>query len=355
MPLAPETDVLISADSHVMEPADLWARQLGAKLRDEIPTYSEDPNVNKFSEHSGGQDPSMRIGEMARDGVSAEVLYPTRALDQFGILNGALQEASFRIYNEWLEEYCAVAPDRLFGVACISVFRIEEAIREAERAKKAGARGLMIWQSPPQEMSFSGDYYYPLWEAAQALDMPVSLHVVTGAPFPPGSAFARRSSIEFLRFAVTEKLNLVTTSLKDLIGSGTFDRFPGLKVVVVECEVSWMPFFMSQLDKYTADKYTTKRGHVRQVLRPPSEYLGRNLFATFFNDKAMGPLVEDWGADCWMWSNDFPHPNSTWPKSREVIARDLAKLSPSLRSRLLRENVSRLYGLKAITPLAEIH
>lgn len=335
-----------------MEAADLWAKRLPASMRNKIPQYTDDPNVNKFQHHDGGKDPALRVNEMAQDGVSAEVLYPSRALEHFGIPDPVLQEACFRVYNAWLEEYCAVASERLFGIACISLYRMDQAIKEAERAKKAGARGVMIWQAPPEDLPFSGRYYEPFWEAMQSLDLPVSLHIVSGAPFAPGVALKKRSPTEFLNFAIAERLSFALTSLVDIMGSGTFDRFPRLKVILVENEVSWIPFFINQLDKYTGELYAKKQGFTYQITRRPSEYLGQNLFATFFNDSPAASLIEKWGAESWMWSNDFPHPNSTWPNSREVIKRDLGALSPTVRSKLVRENVSRAYGLAEIPPLA---
>lgn len=344
-----DAGLLISADSHVMEAGDLWVRNLPASMRSKAPQYPEGKEANRFAAHDGGRDPKHRIQEMATDGVSGEVLYPTRALDQFGIKDVQLQEACFKVYNDWLQEYCAVAPERLFGVACISAFRIAEAIKEAERSKQAGMRGLMLWLAPPNEYPFSGGHYDPLWEAAQALDMPVSLHILTGAPYAPGVALTPRIPTDLFNFAMTEQIGHTMKTLVHMIASGVFDRFPKLKVIIVETEVSWMPFMMCQMDKYNQKKY--RDAPIMKMV--PSDYFRRNIFATFFNDPPSGSLFEQWGADMWMWSNDFPHPNSTWPNSRDVIARDMSHLSAGLRAKLVRENVARVYGLPEILPLAK--
>ena len=345
-----DTGLLISADSHVMEAGDLWVRQLPASMRSKAPQYPEGKEANRFAAHDGARDPKNRIHEMATDGVSSEVLYPTRALDQFGISDIALQEACFKVYNDWLLEYCSVAPDRLFGVACISAYRIDEAIREVERCKKAGMRGLMIWLAAPPELAFSGSHYDPLWEAAQAMEMPVSLHILTGAPYGLGVALTPRIPTDLFNFAMTEQIGHTMKTLVHMIASGVFDRFPKLKVIIVETEVSWMPFMMCQMDKYNLKKYRDNP----IIKMHPSEYFKRNIFATFFNDPPSGQLFEKWGGDNWMWSNDFPHPNSTWPHSREVIARDMGHLAPELRAKLVRENVTRIYNLPEIQPLANL-
>src|SRR3954468_1137966 len=116
--------LLISADSHVIEPIDLWTRQLPAPFKNRAPTY---PEKHSFKVHAGGHDPAKRVKAMAQDGVSAEVLYPSLTMDQFGLEDPELQEACFRIYNDWLIEYCNYCPERLFGVACISSYRIDQA------------------------------------------------------------------------------------------------------------------------------------------------------------------------------------------------------------------------------------
>jgi predicted TIM-barrel fold metal-dependent hydrolase len=345
-------DVLISSDSHIMESLDLWVERLPAAFKDRAPRYDHLRQKNETAAHPGGNDPRARIKEMAVDGVSGEILYPTIQMDQFGMTDVALQEACFRAYNDWLIEYCSVSPERLYGIAAISVYNIDNAIKEMERCKKAGMRGVMIWQIPPAELSFATDHYDRFWAAAQEMGMPVSLHILTGAPFPPGELIRSSrtaTALEGIHRAVNTKLLYVSDSLLDLVGSGTFDRFPNLKVVLVENEVSWMPFVVSQWDKYAA------RGGNFQLKAKmlPGEYVKRNVFATFFNDPPINwVLGNGWGTDNLMWSNDFPHPNSTWPKSREVIARDLGHLSAETRYKLVNGTVSKLYGLPKIGLLA---
>ena len=179
----PGTEVLISADSHVMEDPSMWAHRLPAGLRDRAPDYRHLQGGNSFQAHPGGSDPAERLKEMAVDGVSAEVLYPTVALDQFGIDDPELQEACFQVYNSWLIEYCSHAPDRLVGVPCISLYNVDSAVRELKRCRAAGLRGALVWQIPPAQLSFATNHYERFWAAAQDLEMPVSLHILTGMRF----------------------------------------------------------------------------------------------------------------------------------------------------------------------------
>src|SRR5438067_13786919 len=119
-------EIIISADSHVMEAVDLRKSRVPAEFREEAPVYKRNP-TGSLPEHPGGHDPNARIREMETDGVSAEVLYPTLGLKLFGLDDARLQEACFRVYNDWLIEYCQLAPERLLGVSCSAVYEIDQA------------------------------------------------------------------------------------------------------------------------------------------------------------------------------------------------------------------------------------
>lgn len=340
-PAAATKELLISADSHVMEPHDLWETRLPAQFKEAAPKFPAPKVGEGFQAHPGGQDPHARLKEMIQDGVSAEVLYPTLGLSLFGMEDARLQEACFRVYNDWLIDYCQLNSDRLVGVPCLSAYDIDHAVAELERCTKAGLKGGIIWQAPPKELPLQSEHYNRLWAAAQDLDAPISLHILTGFSYFTGGLSAR-GGIEHYRGSVNLKMLDAANSLFDLVFSGVLDRYPRLKVVIVENEIGWLPFLLQQWDYY----YRRFKGvNPPPIDEPPSFYTNRQLYVTFFNDAAGCRMLEWWGQDCAMWSNDFPHPNSTWPNSRDVIARDLAHLSDEVRQKLLWQNVVRLYGM----------
>jgi predicted TIM-barrel fold metal-dependent hydrolase len=281
-----------------------------------------------------------RLKAMALDGVAAEVLYPTLAGRLFYLDDAALQQACFQVYNDWLIEYCAAVPDRLFGVAAISVYDMEVAVKELARCKKAGLRGAMIWQYPPAALPFTSDHYERFWAASQELEMPVSLHISTG--HGPSKGFRSERGMESYRRTINGRTQEIMEALFDIIFSGVLERFPRLKLAIVENEVGWIPFWLQQCDRYF------QRYRVVDPLRiksRPSEYFYRQIYATFFNDEVGGRSLSWFGVENCMWSSDYPHSNTTWPHSREVIQRDLGHLPAEARSKLVRENVARLYQL----------
>lgn len=329
-------EIIISADSHTMEPANLWQSRLPASLRERAPKL---PPRNSPGEKPGGYDPKARLEEMAVDGVTAEVLYPTLGLALFAMEDAEAQEACFRVSNDWLIEYCQAAPGHLVGIPMISLYNVGNAVRELERCKKEGLVGALIWQVPPEHLPFTSDYYDPFWEAAQDLKMPVNLHILTGFNY---SRF-KREGLEVYRSAVNRKLTDAANALFDIVFSGVLERYPRLKLVLVENEIAWIPFYVHEWDKYYV-RHSPR--HPISISKPPSEYVNQQVYATFFSDPTGGRLLDWWGADTCMWSNDYPHAASTWPHSREVIARELGHLPPDVFRKVVRENVIGLYDLK---------
>jgi predicted TIM-barrel fold metal-dependent hydrolase len=336
----PPTEIIISADSHVMELPDMWQTRLPQSMRDRAPIFPPQNMAPGFKPHPGGFDPYERVREMAQDGVSAEVLYPTLGLKLFGMDDARLQEACFQAYNDWLIEYCRVSPDRLVGIGLISVYDIDHAIGELERCKQSGLLGAEIWQVPPPELSFLTDHYERFWAAAEAMGIPISLHILTG--FNYSRSAQSFSGLELYRGSVNWKLVDVMNCLFDIMFTGVLDRFPKLKLVLVENEIGWIPFVLQQWDYYVR-RFREANPPPMQGL--PSDYFLRNVYATFFNDAVGGRSLGSWGTENFMWSSDYPHGNSTWPHSHDVIRRDLGHVSDEARNKLVRENVTKLYGI----------
>ncbi len=341
-------EVLISSDSHVMEPPDIIAERVDARFRDQAPRFPQLKVGESFQTHPGGSDPNCRIKEMETDGLSTEVLYPTYLLPHFAMDNAELQAACFRAYNDWLIDYCKVAPRRLIGIAAISVYDIDEAVRELQRCAKAGLKGSIIWQAPHPDLPFRSEHYNGFWAASQDLNLPVNLHILTGHGYHKETVFKNRSGgVEHYRGSVNLKLREIIDAFFELIFYGVLERYPGLRFVSVENEIGWMPFMLQQWDYY----YRRFRGvNPPPIKKDPSEYFANQIYGTFFRDTVAGRNFQWWGQDNCMWSNDYPHGNSTWPESRKFIHRDLGHLPPDIRRKLVCTNVAGLYKMEVPKP-----
>jgi predicted TIM-barrel fold metal-dependent hydrolase len=293
---------------------------------------------------------------MAQDGVSAEVLYPTLALSLFSITDVELQQACFTVYNDWIAEYCHACPDRLIGVGLVSTYETDHAVFELRRCRELGLRGVQVWQTPPEGLSFATGHYDPLWAAAAECGLPVSLHILTGFDWSLRVSAATRGDstdgtdlgkgVETFGFRGMANLKVLAAmnALHDLILSGALHRHPDLRIVLVENEIGWIPFILDQWDKY----YNRPQFRPPEIDCRPSEYFLRQAFATFFNDRPGTRALAWWGESNCLWSNDYPHPNSTWPQSRQVIADHLGHLALSARRKVTMENCAGLYGLDVL-------
>ncbi|HVB06827.1 MAG TPA: amidohydrolase family protein [Acidimicrobiales bacterium] len=339
--VATNAELLISADSHVDEPPDLWATRLPADLRDALP-----PLPDRSGDLPGATDPADRLGVMERDGVSMEVLYPTLGLTQYKLTDAHLQRECFRVYNDWIVEYCAGTPGRLVGVPMISAYDIDLAVKELERTTAAGLKGALLWHVPPDGLEYTTGHYDRLWAAAEEMAAPINLHILSGFSY---SSRQRMRGIEQFRGSVEYKVMDAIHGLFDFLFYGTLDRFPRLKLVLVEFEIGWIPWILQQWDYY-ARRHGEMNG--LELSASPSELFERQVYATFVSDEVGSHhFPHGWGVRNCMWSNDFPHGNSSWPNSRQVIDRDLGGLAPEVLRRILSENVTELYGLEAPPPI----
>jgi predicted TIM-barrel fold metal-dependent hydrolase len=361
--------LVISADSHVVEPLALWTESCSARFRDRVPRLARDVDGRKGSfvvcedalamplsafcsaglsaaemadafaadepaVRKGGFEPAARLADMARDGVAAEVLYPSVALQVFRVRDAALQAECFRIYNDWLAAFCAAAPERLFGVGLVSLFDVAAAVRAVERAAADGLRGVMVWAAPPLGDSYALPTYEPFWRAAEEARLPVSLHLGTTQDLTaPGESIA-------VAFMMT--ILPVQRALAQLVLGGVLERHPGLRIVSVENEVGWLPHFLARLDR-AASRYREVAGLTLRC--PPGETFRRQVSATFQEDRIGIAARHQIGVDCLMWASDYPHSDSTWPHSQAVIARDFADVPDDERDRITAGNVARLYGI----------
>jgi len=330
-------DVIVSSDSHVLEPDAAW-ESMPAALRAKLPK-----NKPRDFSPDGGWDPKARIVDMDKDGLTAEVLYPTIGLGQFAF-EKEVQEASFRSYNDWIADFCKHSPKRLFAVPCLAVYDIDLAIKELQRCNDMGLKGALIWQMPDPKLPLDSPHYERLWAAAAEMDAPINLHILTGHNYARDRS--KLVGAERVRGSVNQKTADTVNTLFDMIWSGIFDRHPKLKLVLVESELGWLPLTLQQWDYYY--KRFTKSGVAQQdfkINRLPSEIFDEHCYVTFMDDFSGTRSFGWWGDKNCMWSSDYPHGNMTWPNSLEIIAKHLDYLPRDKQERLLRDTVVDLYHL----------
>jgi predicted TIM-barrel fold metal-dependent hydrolase len=371
------TAKVISADSHVMEPPELWVERMDQSFRDraprvvnewkgkkgeflicdgqflrsvyggfpaqrppqEIPLYPESAHQRERTDYAharpGGWEPAERIKDQEIDGIAAEVLYATSAMSFFAVEDLDLQRAIFRTYNDWLAEFCSYNPQRLVGLALLSLEDIEDAVQELERCVEKGLKGAMISVSPEAEKQYDNPVYDPFWAAAQDLDAPLSLHLATGRK---NIISASRSSY-VLYMSILEYIQQTLTTI---IFSGVLERFPRLKLLSTEHDIGWIAYFLRRMDR-AYERFHQLEATPLQM--PPSEYFKRQVYATFQNDPVGLATCGFLGADNFLWASDYPHVDSTWPHSKGVIEQDFTGVTEENRQKIVCHNAAKLYGI----------
>ena len=371
---------IVSADSHVMEPGNLWEERLDRAYRDRAPHVVENTgegprwlftaegippfplaggfaagtsgeDLRKFFQESGyaearpsGWDPVERIKDQEIDGIDAEVLYPSLGMNLFAMTDGDLQRACFHAYNGWLADYVSHDPKRLYGVGLISLEDIDLAVRDLEGIAKQGMRGAMIWGAPPADLPYDHTRYDPFWQAAGEMNLPVSLHIIAGRGNTSAgvSDVARRGTSFDPGIWYMTVLHEIQESLTRIVFGGVLERHPKLKVVSAENDTGWLPHFIYRMD-HVYEKYTSM--WAEPLPMAPGAYVRRQVFATF-QDDPVGPRTHEiFGEDNYLWASDFPHSDSTFPESHHWIEKSFEGVLEPVKRRIIYDNAVALYGM----------
>ncbi len=282
--------------------------------------------------------------DMDADGVDVSIVYPTVGLLLYSVPDSALLTEIFRTYNDWLAEFCAAIPKRLKGIAMINVDDVPSGVTELERCAKMGLAAGMITVSPIDGKGYDHPEYERLWAAAEDLGTPLGLHIATNRP-GAGQQFGvgedrQRTSQSFLANAD----HWVRMSLADMVFSGVFERHPKLQIGSVEMELSWIPHFLDRIDYTYTQRVQQDRYRFKEDMLP-SDYIHRNVFFGFQED-ALGISQRDIiGVDNLMWGSDYPHVESTFPRSRQIIEEILVDCTEEEKAKIVGSNAAKVYGL----------
>lgn len=384
-------ELIIDADAHFVEPPDIWTTWLPEKFRDQAPQLVKDADggdawlfagatypdpiglvttpgkpfdqfrwtgVTYEEARPGCYDGAERLKDMNIDGVHAELIFPPQRTA--GHFLGHPDEETSRvgveaINNFILEQFCAPDPTRLVPLAQVPATGIDDAIDTLRKAKARGFRGVILasWPSGGDAVSDADDAF---WAAAVDEDMPIAIHIfmVSRPARMAQQDSANRAGGKHLYGAGQSRASAkavgglsgifssVPSTISQFIFTGVFERFPELRVALIETGVGWIPHALEQMD----DRYWRNRswGDL-PIAQPPSHYWRQNMAASFVYDPVGVRLRYDVGIDNLMWSSDYPHHVNDWPHSRRVINQTLAGVSGDDRAKILSGNVARMFGL----------
>ena len=363
---------IISADSHITEAPGTYRDYIDAKWRDKAPRIeyiekigdaflidgfnkpvalglvaaagkpAEELRISgvRFEQlHRGGWDPDARMEDQRRDGVDAEIIYPTVGMVLCNHPDMDYKKACFDAYNRWIAEYCGKHPRRLLGCGQTAMRSPEEGIEDLKSIQSLGLRGVMMPGNPALE-DYDSPRYDRFWEAAIELGLPLSFHILTDRNY----AFGHR-----VRGPAMNGFLAIVRGCQDIMGTlvlgGVFERHPELRIVCVEADAGWVPHYMYRMDHaYKRHRNWLPAGQALSKL--PSEYFRENIYTTFQDDWVAFRVADlmNWRRLCW--ANDFPHSDSTWPDSQAMLAEHTRYLTPEQKQAILCDNVAGLYGIE---------
>lgn len=348
---------VLSCDSHVVEPKSLWLEGLPVGMRDRALKMRKDEK-NFFvdgngmvlmkmqvadgvsgNEKIGRFEIDLRIKDMIRDGVDAEVIYPTMGLMTPRLADRELEIAHCELYNNWLLDHFKSHPQIFVPAAILPIGSIEDATHELKRCIAMGYRTAMIPGKLPAEIpAYNSDKWDILWEVAHQSRIPLILHAGTG-----GDTIAERgygAALINYMFSGRGPIDAVAY----LVSSGALDRFPNLVVATMECGSSYLNYLAEILDEI----YPAHIHYVRPKLsRKPSEIIAQQVKAAFSHDRSAVENRNVLGHQTLMFATDYPHLEGSFPFSREVIAENFRDIDISANEKadILGLTAAKLFGI----------
>lgn len=318
---------------------------LGAKPDPEDPSH---PAVVELSKggydvvRPGIADPSQRLIDQDLDGVRAEVLYPSMFFAVFGLPKAEVVAAAFANYNAWMRDYCSIAPDRLIGAALIPLHDPEAGLAALQGAIEAGARTACIPCRAPADRPYRDAAYEPIWSLAEEAGIPLAMHIGTNAYAPPAPRAEGVARVVDSVGNYAGAASVIQKTVSELICQGVAARHRDLTFIVSEFNAGWLPNWLERLDQ----GWMRDPSAVDPALdRPPSSYWASNFKITIEDDRSAVLCRELIGVGTIMWGNDYPHRDSTWPCSQGVVESIMADVSDADREAMTSQTAAALYGV----------
>jgi predicted TIM-barrel fold metal-dependent hydrolase len=374
-----EDMVLVSIDDHVIEPPDMFEHHVPVKYRDRAPKVVQGPDGRErwsylgtetgsfglnavaswppeewgldpvgFAEmRPGAYDVGQRVRDMDANGVLASMCFPSfpgfngTNLARSGSADTDLTRVVVSAYNDWhIDEWAGSHPGRFIPLAILPVWDVEAMVDEIHRVAAKGCTAVSLPETPHAVglPTFYTDHWDPVFSALCDEDIAICMHI--GGSFgliqhPDGAP------IDHLIMLAPQ---LSALSANDLIIGGVFRKFPDLKVALSEGGIGWIPFYLDRLDRHVTNHRWTGLDIGGPGLTP-TELFRRNFLGCFITDPSSLRLLDRIGEDIVAWECDYPHSDSLWPNSPEVLHAELdaAGVTDAQIDKITFQNASRFF------------
>jgi predicted TIM-barrel fold metal-dependent hydrolase len=366
---------ILDSDMHVMEPPDLWEKYIDKKYKDRAPRGVTSKNVRdlrlvhpdgvEWSRKTTPQNDTSRghnfeqkqdifgpdaargwtsevqLEAMDIEGIDIAVLYPTRGLRALidDRMDTEFAAAMARAYNDWMYDFCRKDPSRLIGAGMISPYSMKDAVSEARRcAEQLGFRAVFLRANPLVDHQWQSDYYDPLWDALEALNLSVGFHESTATG---RNQVGERLDPNFMLRRVYAQPFEQMLALGCFCAGGVFARHTKLRVAFLEANCSWLPWLLWRLDEawdLDGDVWAP------DVKLKPSDYFKKHCVVSIEPDEVIANnVLEQVGNGNLVFSTDYPHVDSRYPEAVNYFLR--LPFSDADKRKILWDNCANYYAM----------
>jgi predicted TIM-barrel fold metal-dependent hydrolase len=393
-----ELPKIISVDDHIVEPATTWTDRIPSKYHDVCPRIVRAPmgeitfiggkltvkpgsegNPTDWWYYEDLKRPLLRVDssvgvprdEITMKGITYEDMRPGSysQKERLEDMDGNHIEASLcfptfprfcgqtfteaqdkelallcvQAYNDYqVEEWCAGTDGRLIPLVIVPLWDAHLAAAEVRRNADRGVRAVCFSEIPAYlglpSIHDPDNYWDPFFAACDETSTVVNMHIGSSSKMPstsPDAPAAVGSSLTHINAEL---------SMTDFLLSGLFERFSNLKVAYSEGQIGWIPHLMHRMD-VVWEENRGWGGVGDKVPNPPSSYFKDHVFGCFFDDPNGLKLIDEIGEDNITYESDYPHSDSTWPRTREIAEKQMAGLTDQQRYKVVRGNAIKLFGL----------
>lgn len=290
--------------------------------------------------HAGASDAKARLGDLDLEGIDVQVIYGSMGLAVSAIADKDFAAALSRACNDYYADFCSVNPERLKAMSTLPLQDIPASVEEIRRATRdAGLIGITM---PPNVGGKNLDHpdFYPIYEEAQKLDVPIAIHWGNGAYLT--AAGTERFDTHFMVHAIGHTFEQMI-ALATLVCGGIIELFPKLRFAFLEAGCGWLPYWLERLDEH----YERRAAEMPLMKREPVDYItsGNCYFATEPDERMLPAVLRTIGDDYVLFSSDYPHTDSKFPHSVKYI-KERTDITDASRAKLLSANGARFYRLQ---------
>jgi predicted TIM-barrel fold metal-dependent hydrolase len=375
-------DYVIDADVHVTPPPTFWAEYLSPEFRDHAPALESDEDADwivfegtrkkvnlmqsqagrKFEEYKndgrvsdmrvGGHVLAARLDDMDRDGIDKGIVFGGGPLHTY---NRELCLDSYEAFNRWQSDFCNASNGRLYGAAFLPTVDVDLAVQMAKNARKRGdvAVNMPAFPQAPEHFDkastsmmggllgdpygarqYSDAEFDPLWKTAIDENLAISFHL--------GARLVRYTDKSHFLPDLSASKTPMLEVIAPMIFNGLFDRYPDLRVGLIESGSGWIPWAAEYMDRIW---HMQRHWTGNDIKHEPSYYFDKNIYCSFISDKVGVALRDFPGGKNQMWSSDYPHSETTFPHSHEVIDDHFKGVSEEDKRWILAGCAEKFYGL----------